>query len=151
MVGAVLYGVYSLFIEPRLKKAKAPAASKNKAQIEEFVGQVTQSIAGKAQSKGGAYTLSQAEADWEKDPFLKSEVDFNAPKDEKPANLANLTYSGFLKMGKRDMAIINGMEYEVGEELEEPGYTIKKITPTKVVLDVAERKKDLVLLLTENE
>lgn len=151
MVAAVLYGAYVLFFESSSKMTKRPAAPKTTAEIEDFVGQITRNIAGKAQSKGGAYTLSQAEADWDKDPFLKSEMDFNAPKDEKPLDFANLSYSGFLKMGKRDMAIINGMEYEVGEELEDEGYTIKEITPTKVILDVAERKKDLVLLLTEKQ
>jgi hypothetical protein len=49
---------------------------------------------------------------------------------EKPV----LSYSGFLQMGAKRMAIINGMEYEEGEMLPVSGYFIRSITPKSVVI-----------------
>ena len=37
-------------------------------------------------------------------------------------------------MGSRYMAIINGTEYEAGEELEKGGFTIGNIYPNRVII-----------------
>jgi hypothetical protein len=43
-------------------------------------------------------------------------------------------YSGYVDSGKKKMAVINGLEYSVGEQLETGGYVLKKITATKVII-----------------
>jgi hypothetical protein len=68
------------------------------------------------------------------------------------AALANqFVYSGYLKMGRRGIAIINGMEYEVGEAIEGAGYTVEQIAASKVVLGISGSDNKFVLLLTETE
>jgi hypothetical protein len=46
-----------------------------------------------------------------------------------------LVYSGFIKVGTRILAVINGIEYGVGDPLAEGGYTLKAIDRTFVVLE----------------
>jgi hypothetical protein len=45
-----------------------------------------------------------------------------------------MIYSGYVESGKNKMAIINGLEYRAGEQLKEEGYTLKQITPLKVLI-----------------
>ena len=44
------------------------------------------------------------------------------------------SYSGYLKVSNKNLAIINGVEYEAGDPLEIEGYVLKKIYPGKVVI-----------------
>ena len=36
--------------------------------------------------------------------------------------------------GLKQIAIINGLEYRVGEQLEMEGYVLKRVTPSKVLI-----------------
>jgi hypothetical protein len=61
-------------------------------------------------------------------------------------------YTGFLRMGDKRLAIINGMEYEVGEILEPGGFTIRSISPSRVVIaPPGRKKKTLILPMEETE
>jgi len=155
MLLSVVYGAYSLFIEPSLKKSKETASKKSTATLDGLVAEIAESIAGRGSSENGAYVLAQAEADWGKDPFLQTEWGLRDIGDEAFPDTATLAsqfvYSGYLKMGGRGIAIINGMEYEVGEAIDEAGYKIKQISASKVVLEITGSGKDFVLLLTETE
>lgn len=46
-----------------------------------------------------------------------------------------LAYSGYLRMGNKAYAIINGIEYAVGDDLAEGGYRLTAITKGYVVLE----------------
>jgi hypothetical protein len=48
---------------------------------------------------------------------------------------APLVYSGFIKVGPKVLAVINGIEYAVGDELAEGGYSLKAIDKHFVVLE----------------
>jgi len=48
---------------------------------------------------------------------------------------AQLVYSGFIKAGSRLLAVINGIEYGVGDALAEGGYTLKAIDRNFVLLE----------------
>jgi hypothetical protein len=48
--------------------------------------------------------------------------------------LAKVIYSGYVDSGKNKMAVINGFEYRVGDELEIEGYILKQITPSKILI-----------------
>lgn len=43
-------------------------------------------------------------------------------------------YSGYLEMGRIRMAVINGIEYRAGDELEDADYMVIDIKPEKVLL-----------------
>jgi hypothetical protein len=55
-------------------------------------------------------------------------------------------------MGDKRLAIINGMEYETGDILEPDGFIIRNITPSRVVIAPAgKKKKTLILPMEETE
>jgi len=105
-------------------------------------------------SENDTYLLSRAETEWPKDPLLqpglivKSEV--TVEKEEEVFHEeVNFTYSGYLDVGSRRLAIIDGMEYEIGEALEGGKYYIKKITPVQVVIGATEGNREIIFPLEE--
>jgi len=47
-------------------------------------------------------------------------------------------YSGFIKVGQRVLAVINGIEYACGDKLAEGGYVVQSIDKNAVVLERAD-------------
>ena len=105
-------------------------------------------------SENDTYLLSRAETEWPKDPFLqpglivKSEVTVEK-KEEVFDEEVNFTYSGYLDIGNRKLAIIDGMEYEIGEALKDGKYYIKKITPVQVVIGATKGNREIIFPLEE--
>ena len=88
------------------------------------------------------YVISRAEADWQKNPFWErnsyrewANKDKSDVKISEAAPVAKIVYSGYVEAGNKKMAVINGVEYSVGDKLEVGGYVLKKITATKVILN----------------
>ena len=61
-----------------------------------------------------------------------------------------LSYTGFLQVEDSLLAVVNGMEYETGEQLNQAGYYIKSISPAKVVIGIANNSKTIILPLDED-
>ena len=107
-------------------------------------------------AEAGAIVIQKAEAAWKQDPFLEiQKAKAIEPKDPRPketARLPNLVYNGFMELGSKRLAIINGQEYEAGDKLNPGGFTIKSILPTRVVLVSAQGEgAPIVLPLQESE
>lgn len=94
------------------------------------------------------YLVSKIESDWPHDPFIVYGPDHfqDTLSDEE---IPKLSYTGFIKAGKKILAVINGMEYEIGELLRDVGYTVSGITPSRVVL-LTDLNKEIILQLEEN-
>lgn len=154
MLLTVVYGIYVLFFENKGKSsATETVAVSSAAQLENlnaFITKVAEaSRAGL--SKEDKYIISRAETEWKQDPLITAELT-DRPRDEinrqEQAVQAvgprpNITYTGFMQMGDRKFAIINGFEYAPGDQLQEGGYTVSSITPSKVVIvstDVSKKK-----------
>jgi len=45
-------------------------------------------------------------------------------------------YSGYVELGSGRLAIVDGIEYQVGDNLEGGGYKVAAITPDQVVLEI---------------
>ena len=139
MVVAILYGAYNFFIVPGTKSVSFDAGKKP-VELEAFVADVTANMTKGSLSAADAYTINSAETAWKRDPFYekKSFRDWRmlkepkADKDSKAEPIFN--YSGYLKFDKKEMVIINGVEYEAGNNLEIEGYVLEKIAPDKVVI-----------------
>jgi hypothetical protein len=86
--------------------------------------------------------ITQAGDAWTKDPFLLRNETLTAQKEtEKPPVVEinemrrpPMTYTGYLQAGKTKLAIINGLEYAVGDSLNFDDFYIKDIFPKKVVV-----------------
>ncbi|MGD8881179.1 MAG: general secretion pathway protein GspB, partial [Desulfobacterales bacterium] len=52
-----------------------------------------------------------------------------------------VSYTGFMQMGDKKLAIINGVEYAAGDRLEQGDYILQSITPSRVVIVPTGRSK----------
>ncbi len=97
------------------------------------------------------YLITMAETKWKKDPFIESDFEGENSSDDNSdgENLVELIYSGFLTAGENILAVINGMEYNIGDILLEIGYEVISITPESVVL-LTEFNKEIIIFLEEN-
>lgn len=83
---------------------------------------------------------ARAEAAWEKNPFWdrksSSYKEWAATQGAASgsASALKIIYSGYVDAGKIKIAIINGLEYRIEEQLEMEGYTLKRITPSQVLI-----------------
>ncbi|NNL75066.1 MAG: hypothetical protein HKO68_01880 [Desulfobacterales bacterium] len=153
MVLSVVYGVYILFFsEPQ--KAPTIGGDKELATLNSFIAKVADRTKTGLTSKQ-AYILKKAQAVWKQDPLvqIRTKSDEDEEEESKPPVLnSDLVYTGFLEMGARRLAIINGTEYEAGEKLEPGGFIIRSIRPNHVVIAPANRKtKTMIIPLEENE
>ncbi len=152
MVLTVVYGIYALFFEGKSKGSTTPtaaiSATKQLENLNAFITKVAEaSRAGL--SKEDKYIISRAESAWKQDPLTTVELT-DIPEDEikrqkqvvqVPGPQLNVAYTGFMQMGDRKFAIINGLEYTAGDELEQGGYIVRSITPSQVVIVSTGRSK----------
>lgn len=80
------------------------------------------------------YILKQVPVPWENDPFIAPQEQKQTKKIVLPPLPKDLRYTGYLKMGEQTLAIIDGMEYQVGETLLKSQYLIADISPRQVVI-----------------
>jgi hypothetical protein len=148
------YGAIELML-PRAKTAPLQQSQ----SIEGLTGFVSK-VADATRSLGaeaGGTVIQKAEAAWKQNPFVdipKAQAqEVKAESQKKPDRpLPNLVYSGFLEVGSRRLAIINGIEYEAGDKLDPGGFTIKSILPTRVMITSAQwGATPIVLPLQESE
>jgi hypothetical protein len=86
------------------------------------------------------YIIARAEANWKKNPFWDRSSNAykewasiqRAASGSDPA--AKIIYSGYVDAGRMKIAILNGLEYRVGDQLEMEGYVLKYATPSKVLI-----------------
>ena len=147
----IVGGGYSLFFTS--PPSKISFDNSKGGGTESFVSDLTNKMAQKDISESSRYIISKAKAGLKKDPFIRSEMAIMAKADRELAatsvQKADFTYTGYLNMGMKSLVIINGMEYEAGDELEQDGYFVKNIFPTKVVIGVKGRDNIIVLPLEE--
>jgi hypothetical protein len=162
MLLTVAYGVYALFFEGKVKSSATPIASVSATQqlenLNAFITKVAE--ASKAGlSKEDKYIISRAESAWKQDPLTTVELtdrpqnELNRQKQQVAQTTGpqlNVSYTGFMQMGDKKFAIIDGLEYAAGEELERGGFVVRSITPNQVVIFSTDgSKKKFVFTLEE--
>jgi hypothetical protein len=86
-----------------------------------------------------------AQSPWEETLFIDDEGMLAATglnpgiADALPANLA-LIYSGYVETPRHRVAVINGIEYAVGDRLDQSSYTLRQITPQQVLIDAPQQR-----------
>jgi hypothetical protein len=128
---AVLYGAYEIFFASPAEKKTQQAKVENTPMSKSLVTVLTNSPL----DKMDGYIIARAETDWKQNPFWDRNLyrQWTTKSDTKVAQTAaKIIYSGYIEAGKKKMAIINGIEYSVGESLEIEGYVLRSIAPTKI-------------------
>ena len=129
-------------------------------EVKQFANDITAGLMVEEKTPSDSpYIIARASAAWSSDPFLEQEsvVAFEAEKAKKempevsPEELG-LVYSGYLTAGDNNLAVINGVEYGVGEKLDIPGdYLVKGITPVQVVIGREGSTSKIIIPLEETE
>lgn len=158
MALTVVYGFYALFLENPSAGIPKLAASGNKLDtFNKFITNIAALVKGGV-SEEDTYIIDKIPVKWTKDPFLntRKEVTFkpekeklNEAKKEATARELGIVYSGFLNMGNRNLAVINGNEYEKGEKLPGSGHIVEGIYPNRVVFGIQGSKKKITVKLEE--
>ncbi len=153
MVITVILGVYMIFFEsPKKTSAINTEGARELELLNTFITKVAEKTKS-GPSKQQAYILNKAQTAWKQDPFVRIE-----PKkievDTGPELVmdSRVKYTGFLQMGDKRLAIINGVEYEAGDHLESAGFIIHRIFPDRIVVaPPGKNKKSMIIPMEETE
>ena len=147
MVLSLIYGFYIFFIEPAPKGSHARTDSKLDA-FNKFITNIAV-LTKDGLSEIDAYVIGNIGSKWTKDPLFKTAGGQFPGEDGPDPTPKGITYNGYLQMGVRNLAIINGFEYEAGEELEQKGFTVGRIYPDRVIIIIKGSKKKMSIPLEE--
>jgi hypothetical protein len=133
---ALMYAAYTFYSEPSSKKMNV-ATEAELASATALSTKLSDELLKENLTANERYILERAEAEWPKDPFLEKKLSSAGVPGKGTAGgqLNDFVYSGYLEVNQRRLAVINGMEYVIGEQLESGGYIVKSIDPEKVILE----------------
>lgn len=136
MVLAVLYGAFELFLRPPEKRGPEKKSGPDIESARQMAEEVTSRIEQAKLTALQKNTLNLAGQQWGRDPFyvLPEEQALSTTETGDNGRSGSLKYTGYLEVGDTRMAIINGVEYRMGERLEKGGGVVKRITPGQVVI-----------------
>lgn len=131
----VLYAVYEYLIAGYLPAKKPLQPDSETVKIESLIAGLTGDLAKNKLSEYEHSVIKKTGEDWRKSPFLSREL-YRAwlAKDGKAVASFKIIYSGYVDTGRKKMAVLNDVEYRIGEELREEGLVLKNITPNKVFI-----------------
>ena len=134
LLAALYAGISFLFSGNNDKAARTETDEK---PAEEFLREVAVSLAGHQLTKTEKAILEKADASWPQHPFVS--VNTTAIEDtsgsQGQTSAEAFVYTGFIQAGSRRLAIINGMEYDIGDPVADASLTVRGISPERVVLE----------------
>lgn len=159
MCAALLYGGYALFFgsSDDTPMPNSSTASEHSAAIQELVKKVHDTLAEETVTETEKYIIAKAEAGWKQDPFLEIIPEKRAaakaagPGAGEPEKKVNIRYTGYIEMGDLRMAILNGQEYEPGEEILPGGYILREVTPDQVIVEAKADKSKITIKIVEEK
>jgi hypothetical protein len=159
MALVLIWGLYTL-LYPAKPQDQTGVTRERLSQINKFVAEITKSLGAENTTALDTYVVTRAESDWLRKPFLEAaQTDMVAaptPEEKRAEQTAQelataLVYSGYLEAGATRLAIINGLEYEIGEKLKQGEWTVKKIFPNRVEVGRPNNPDNIVVPLEELE
>jgi hypothetical protein len=120
---SLLYGGYEVFLNPRAVEVRGGGAGE---PLSGFINRISGESAADRLNPAEREIIRMATQPW---PDR-----FDSPTLPPPAFERLPVFSGFIRMGGRKMAIIDGREYGEGERLEESGYRVQEIEPNRIII-----------------
>jgi len=152
MILVIAFGAYTYYFSPNAKPIIGNS-KQNLSELKKFVVGAATSLSNEYISAADRYIIDQAEKVWPQDPFLKTGALLTSEPFEASAEVrvqtVQISYTGFLQTSDTLIAIVNGSEYETGDQLNEAGYYVKRILPTKIVLGIENNPDTIILPLDE--
>lgn len=155
-VTCVLCGA-SLLYDHLTKKTGQPEAVSQLEETKKATTSMTTAFAGLPLKKDDIYALSAAEQSVQSNPFQPAKEPSAAPPgsarpgDSAAGGAGALQYTGFVSLGETAMAIVNGMEYAIGDTIPQTGDIIRHISSSEVVLFSPSRNAEWTLSYTGDD
>lgn len=159
MIIAILVGGYfTFFTSPSTTDIER--GGKGLEDLNKFVADVVKNQNENNLSEADNYVIKLASSGWKGEPFVKPQLFVKPEEPEEDdeeeeeiitAQQLKLIYSGYLEVIDKKLAIINGIEYEIGEKLDNGDYYVKKIFPNRVVIGIQKGKQELIIPLDETD
>jgi len=156
MILTVIYGAYNFFIASPSKDAKQNVVVADiKSNVEsgkrnKLIKDISSVVKENETVKVRKYVAKRAEEDWGDDPFASSRIVAGTVAVAAGAEKElRFTYSGYLEIGKKKIAVINGVDYQRGDELEVGDFRVVRIYPSKVLLVDARKGKTITVPFIE--
>lgn len=147
LLGIALSGTAYWFLPSFLPPSTHVASERQPGETKPPSAQLSEELKRDALTHKERYILERAAADWPRDPFEKPKApvprEITAGKTATPA--VTYVYSGYVEVDKKRLAIINGMQYQVGDQLESGRYAVRSIENEKVVLEHVGKSGVLIL------
>ncbi|MFO7803408.1 MAG: hypothetical protein R6V55_14050 [Desulfovermiculus sp.] len=143
MVIALAYAAFELIYflvddsSPTRKEAQVEPG-----QAHELAARTSQALEQVEMEEVQRHVLEAAADQWSQSPFAPKPESLSEDKEQasdadtekEQEDLPEFNYTGYLEMGQTRMAVINGLEYQVGEKLEQENYVLVSIQPEMVIL-----------------
>ncbi len=115
-------------------------------ELNTFVGETVDRVNIQNLTAAELRTIASAEAKWVRDPYRAPKI----TKEEQEKQLSvSFSYTGYIKSGKKKIAVINGLEYKIGEEIDPGGFVAREIYPDRVIIEAKGQKQKLIVPLVE--
>lgn len=157
MLFAVIYGGYSMLYNKSPSKTGVSSPGKGTEDLNKFVIDVANRITDSSLTDFNNYIVAKASDNWTQNPFIEYELpvqaevitDIAGDRTESLKQASGLFYTGYLKIGDKSLAIINGTEFEAGEKLLQAGHFLRSIHPTWVEIGVEGDFQTIVIPMQE--
>jgi len=114
---------------------------------EKIIQEIATELKKVAASPHENYIIARAEAAWAKDPFYRK---IQPAPVKAAAGTQEIVYSGFVDMGEKKLAVINGSTYQVGEKLDfGSSFFLKSVEPSRVVIIDKQNQRNIVIKLKD--
>ncbi|MBU1041873.1 MAG: hypothetical protein KKF77_12310 [Proteobacteria bacterium] len=132
MAVVLMVGAYMYVSAPGNKAADPVATGASKAVVDD----VAKSMDKARLTPPQAYRLGLLMDNATGNPFYTGMGGISLEEDSaQSGGGAEFVYSGYMKLGKKLFAVLNGIEYAIGDEVAEGGYLVQSIDKNFVVLE----------------
>jgi len=164
MILTVIYGFYDLVLSKQFKKSKkAPAQAMVSTPVNgtvqmtvgdrKLVAEISSVLKEDETVKTNAYVAARADEEWKNAPFSAAHHNAGGGEETTVRGLdeTRVIYNGYVEIGTKKVAIINGADYQVGDELEIGGYRVERIAKSSVILESERMGKKIRIPFIEEE
>ncbi len=130
---AMLYLIFDLFVAPMIWK-KTSSVETEKVDNEKLMTEMAELGKKDGSMDTLIYTTSRVDTNWPSDPFL---IENLAAASAVETQKNKYAYMGFVSLGGRKMAVVNGFEYQIGDKLPPDNFIVMGISENAVILEDA--------------
>ena len=117
---------------------------------EKIIQEIAAELKKVASSPNENYVIARAEAAWAKDPFYKKVMPVAAKAGPGGVGGSDFIYSGYVDMGEKKLAVINGNSYRVGDKLDiGSAFYLHSVEPSRVVIVDRQNQRNIVIKLKD--